>query len=68
MAKTTIDQNRCKGCTLCTLVCPKKIIVMSKDHLNAKGYYPAEITDMSECIACAQCAIMCPDCAITVER
>ncbi|MBQ7083514.1 MAG: 4Fe-4S binding protein, partial [Oscillospiraceae bacterium] len=36
--------------------------------LNAKGYHPATVTDMSLCIGCAMCATMCPDCAIKVER
>ena len=68
MAKTTIAVDRCKGCGLCTTVCPKKIIELSKTTLNAKGYTPAEIVDMSVCIGCAMCATICPDCAITVEK
>lgn len=68
MAKATIDEAVCKGCGLCLDVCPKKIIALSKDRINAKGYTPAEITDMSQCIGCAMCAVMCPDSAITVER
>ena len=68
MAKTTINVDRCKGCGLCTTVCPKKIIQLSKTALNAKGYNPAEIVDMDSCIGCAMCALMCPDCAITVEK
>lgn len=57
----------CKGCALCTLHCPKKIVVIS-EGLNAKGYHPAEISDMSLCIGCAFCAQMCPDCVIEVEK
>lgn len=68
MAKTIIDAERCKGCGLCPTVCPKKIIVLSKTKLNAKGYSPAEVTDMESCIGCAMCARICPDCAITVEK
>ena len=68
MAKTTIAVDRCKGCGLCITVCPKKIIELSKTTLNAKGYTPAEIVDMSACIGCAMCATICPDCAITVEK
>ena len=58
---------RCKGCELCTLVCPKKIVVMSKT-INEKGYHPAECSDVSQCIACAFCARMCPDSVITVVK
>jgi 2-oxoglutarate ferredoxin oxidoreductase subunit delta len=68
MAKALIDENICKGCGLCTTVCPKKIIVIAEERLNAKGYFPARVIRMEECIGCAMCAIICPDCAITVER
>ena len=68
MAKTTIQTERCKGCGLCTTVCPRKILELDTEHLNAKGYTPARVTDMEKCIGCAICATMCPDVAITVER
>lgn len=68
MAKMTVNVNKCKGCGLCVTVCPKKIIAMSTEHLNAKGYFPAELLDAEQCIGCAMCAIMCPDCAIVVEK
>lgn len=67
MAKVTFDKDRCKGCELCTTVCPKQIVVMSKD-MNAKGFHPAEVIEQEKCIGCAFCATMCPDCVITVER
>ena len=53
MAKMTVNENVCKGCGLCVSVCPKKIIVLAKGRLNAKGYNPAEVTDQSACIGCA---------------
>ena len=68
MAKTTIDQDRCKGCGLCVDACPKKIICLSAEKLNAKGHMPATVTDMDKCIGCAFCATMCPDVVITVEK
>ena len=67
MPKVTINEMRCKGCSLCVSVCPKKILEISKDTLNTAGYYPSCMTDMSRCIGCAMCAVMCPDCAIVVE-
>ncbi len=68
MAKVTFREDRCKGCGLCTTVCPKKIVEMSKEKLNEKGFHPACITDREQCIGCAFCATICPDCVITVER
>jgi len=63
-----IDQERCKGCELCTLVCPQHIIQL--DHiLNAKGYHPAVLHDPhAACTGCAVCAVVCPDVCITVLR
>ncbi len=68
MARAIIDENRCKGCGLCTTACPKNIVALSETRLNSKGYHPAEVTDPEKCIGCAMCARMCPDTAITVER
>ncbi|MEG0663979.1 MAG: 4Fe-4S dicluster domain-containing protein [Clostridia bacterium] len=68
MAKMIVDENICKGCGLCVTVCPKKIIKLSEEKLNSKGYKPAEVIKMEDCIGCAMCGLICPDCAITVER
>lgn len=67
MKKMSVDFEVCKGCALCTTVCPKKIVEISRDRLNAKGYYTAVCIDQGTCIACAACAVMCPDCAITIR-
>lgn len=68
MSKIIVDENLCKGCKMCINVCPKKIIILTKDRINLKGYHPAMLTSEEECIGCAACATMCPDVAITVER
>lgn len=68
MNRVTVNSDRCKGCGLCVSVCPKKILTLSGDTLNAQGYHPAAVTDMSKCIACAMCALMCPHVVIRVER
>lgn len=68
MAKLTIREDICKGCGLCIEVCPKKILVLSQEKINMKGYHPVAITDEGACIACASCARMCPDCVFTVEK
>ena len=68
MAKLTFRTDRCKGCGLCVIACPKGLIAIAKDKINQKGHHPAEITDQEKCIGCAFCATMCPDCIIEVER
>jgi 2-oxoglutarate ferredoxin oxidoreductase subunit delta len=66
--KVTIDEAVCKGCALCTVACPRKILELDAARLNAKGYHPAVWAGPETCIACAMCAIICPDSAITVEK
>ena len=78
MSRIVIDENKCKGCGLCTTVCPFDLIHIA-DRFNAKGYRPAEFApnrspvqdrsaQESRCTGCANCAAMCPDVAITVYR
>jgi len=62
-----INENVCKGCELCRLFCPKKIVVMSS-HINDKGYSPAIIEKMDECTGCKCCALVCPDGAIAIYK
>jgi len=68
MAKVIFDENKCKGCELCTTVCPTKIVVMDKERINVKGYHPATVKEMEKCTGCASCARICPDVVIRVER
>ena len=68
MNKVLFNIERCKGCGLCVDACPKKIVELSADTMNSKGYHPAQITDQEKCIACAMCATMCPDTVITVIK
>lgn len=68
MPRIYIDEEKCKGCALCTTACPKKIVVMSKDKMNKKGFRPAQSIDQDKCIGCAFCAMICPDTAIVVEK
>ena len=63
-----INGERCKGCELCTTVCPQNVIKLA-NWFNAKGYRPAVLDDPAgECTGCAVCAIICPDAVITVYR
>lgn len=66
--RVTFEQDRCKGCELCTTVCPVNIVVMDKRSINITGYHPATVIDIDKCIGCTNCATICPDMVITVER
>jgi len=66
--KVIFDENKCKGCELCTRVCPVNIVVMDKERINVKGYHPATVKEMDKCIACGSCAKTCPDVVIKVEK
>ena len=68
MAKVTFNIELCKGCGLCVGACPKKIVKLASDKINAKGYHPATVVEPEKCIGCAFCATICPDCVITVEK
>jgi len=63
-----IDEDRCKGCSLCVSVCPVEILQLAEDRFNAKGYRPVEVTDAEACTGCAMCATICPDVVFTVYR
>jgi len=67
MPRIEIDIDRCKGCGLCTIACPNKLIVLSEE-VNLLGYTPANIIDQERCNGCKLCAEMCPDVAITVFK
>jgi 2-oxoglutarate ferredoxin oxidoreductase subunit delta len=67
MGRIVIDELRCKGCGICTIACPKKLVTLC-DKVNNQGYSPAEARNQEQCTGCALCAEICPDVAITVFR
>lgn len=67
MPKITIDREACKGCELCAINCPEKLIAMD-EKLNVRGVRPAKFSDTGKCTACKTCAIMCPDICIEVYK
>ena len=69
MSRITVSEERCKGCLLCTQVCPVEIIRQS-ERINLHGYKVAEVPaeSMDKCTGCASCAQICPDVAIEVWR
>ncbi len=67
MQKVVVNEERCKGCALCTVACPKSIMKLS-EKINAAGYHPATCIDQEACISCAMCARSCPDICIEVYK
>jgi 2-oxoglutarate ferredoxin oxidoreductase subunit delta len=67
MPHITIDVERCKGCGLCTLACPRKLVTLS-DAPNNLGFTVALFSEPEKCTGCSLCAEMCPDVAICVFK
>ena len=67
MAKITIDRQLCKGCELCAINCPEKLIFMD-DSLNVRGVHAAKFRESDKCRGCKICAIMCPEICIEVYK
>jgi 2-oxoglutarate ferredoxin oxidoreductase subunit delta len=67
MAKIEIDQERCKGCGLCTIACPKALIKIGEE-INRQGYFYVVWEANGQCTGCALCGEICPDVAIRVWR
>ncbi len=67
MAKIEIDRERCKGCGLCTIACPKTLIKIGEE-INRQGYFYVVWSTDGQCTGCAICGEICPDVAIRVWK
>ncbi|MFH0732865.1 MAG: 4Fe-4S dicluster domain-containing protein [Candidatus Omnitrophota bacterium] len=65
--KIIINKERCKGCELCVIFCPKQVLKISKE-LNKKGIHFAETVNEKDCTGCTNCAVICPDCCIEIIK
>jgi 2-oxoglutarate ferredoxin oxidoreductase subunit delta len=61
-----IAEERCKGCELCIVACPKGALSLDRSRVNILGYHPVALVDAASCTSCAFCARVCPDCVFTV--
>ena len=63
-----IKETMCKGCEICTTVCPYHLIQLA-NHYNTMGYRPARLVDPEHhCTGCMLCAMVCPEAVITIFR
>ncbi len=62
-----VDTERCKGCDLCVVACPSKVLSLSNEA-NSKAYTFSYMAAPEACVGCAACAYVCPDACITVYK
>ncbi|MDO4672625.1 4Fe-4S dicluster domain-containing protein [Falsiporphyromonas endometrii] len=63
-----VDTQRCKGCNLCVVACPTKVLELHPQEVNDKGYHYSYMKNPESCIGCASCGTVCPDGCITVYK
>ena len=66
--KLTLDKNRCVGCQVCTLACPKEAMKTAKQPKieGGKAKKAKVDIDLSKCNFCGICDVTCPYGAIKV--
>jgi 2-oxoglutarate ferredoxin oxidoreductase subunit delta len=63
--KVIIDREQCKGCYLCIIACPMKVLEKGTEP-NSTGTYPSKPAALDKCIACGNCFEVCPDVCVEV--
>ncbi len=58
LADIRIDENLCKGCSICADFCPTNVLEMRGSVVAVK--------DLEACTKCQLCDLRCPDFAIQV--
>ncbi len=60
--KLDLDKNRCAGCQICTLACPKEAIKTEKlpKQQGEKAHKAKVDIDLAKCNFCGICDILCP--------
>jgi len=59
-------RERCKGCGLCVVLCPRKGLKLDEE-VNDLGYYPVKVSNLEKCNQCGVCELICPDLAIFIR-
>jgi 4Fe-4S ferredoxin len=68
--KLTLDKERCKGCQICSLACPKTAITVTKQpKVAGEAAKKAKVDiDLAKCNFCGVCDLTCPYGAIKVTQ
>lgn len=66
--RITFNKEECKGCAICIVSCPKKLLAFDASYINKNGIHPVMIKNNDDCVGCENCALMCPDAIITIEK
>lgn len=63
-----LDKNKCAGCQICSLACPKEAVKIEKHVKNQseKARKPKIDIDLTKCNFCGICDVLCPYGAIKV--
>ena len=68
---TTVDDEKCSHCGLCSDVCPQACIEIQDRHLAEDGRLRVggrTLIDLNRCVHCGWCASVCPTGAISFEK
>jgi ferredoxin len=61
MVEITIREEACRGCRMCTDVCPTEALLFDEPERLAR------VREARDCIACLSCSYLCPSGAITLK-
>lgn len=70
--KTVINVDYCKGCNICTYICPKSVYAKSH-NISERGYFVPVVAAPEKCfnhsrtgkMICELCVLSCPEQAIS---
>lgn len=67
--KLTLDKNRCVGCEICRITCPREAITVNKQPKQQGQKIQRSILDINQqkCTYCGMCEPICPFDAIRID-